>query len=685
MYNLHIKRLYGYSMYYLIDQFISNSESIYLYPKDRGLDSPLIKSIHDLKAAFLNPAKSPNALAEADALDVQGENPYLLLQFLELRAKLSVAAGRIADGLALVSQIKSIVNEDMPAEYKIIPFTCEGCLYAKEGKSELSERMIEKSLFLVSPNEEKYQYLLLEYAMQLALQCRLTPIKEKVAKINVETKDASIRNLSNLILYIDCLYKGDLEFASILEASLENHPEISKYFQNEIQDAKKFYFILQYNQGIINEDDLLLNINKSQMEPALVYLELIKKKPVEALQILHSTLESNEEYFKRPDLLAFLPICAELACGHFEIARSLLKLKSNIGNYHFLDHFFWARIEYLAGNIDEAMSQFKTAYENSIKNECVARLEFEIELSYELKLKDIQYFWEYSKNPLTKSNNTRPLIKSEKEVHYSMLGESPELNSVFESIRKYAPLDLPVLIIGETGTGKELTAQAIHFESNRKEKPFLAINCGAISESLLQSELFGYEQGAFTGASKSKIGILEEAGEGTVFLDEIGEISPAIQVALLRVLENNEIRPVGGTKTRKLRCRILAATNASLSELVDKNKFRKDLFYRLQRFQINLPPLRERKEDIRALAIYYLSKERNNKKVTVSDRFIEILEKYPWPGNIRELRNEMEKIALLNIQKNEFTEMDLNQNKFQVNLSTIIKKAKEELINYSFK
>jgi transcriptional regulator with PAS, ATPase and Fis domain len=212
-----------------------------------------------------------------------------------------------------------------------------------------------------------------------------------------------------------------------------------------------------------------------------------------------------------------------------------------LGCHHFFDNFFWARVEYLTGNLDNSLSFFKTVYEDCLKNDCLAQLEFEIDLTYELKNKDIKLFWDYAKNPLTVSHNLMPVASDKPEMHYAMLGESPELNSVFENIKQFGPLDLPVLIIGETGTGKELTAQALHNESKRKDKLFLAINCGAISESLLQSELFGYEQGAFTGASKFKMGILEEAGDGTVFLDEIGEVSPAIQVALLRVLENNEI------------------------------------------------------------------------------------------------------------------------------------------------
>lgn len=664
----------NYFIGHLIDQKDSSFSLINL---GGNKDLPIIKAIQALKLSFLDLVNAKKKLADAETIEAQGQNPYLFLIFLELRAKLAIATERPGEGLAIISQIKSIITEEMPVEYKIIPQICESYLFFKNDNIQLAEEAIEKSLSLLSPLNKRYQYLLLEYGIQLAKECRLNQFKEEIAKINIETSDKNLRALSDLVLFIDCISRCDLDFAKELESKMELDAEILKYYQKDYHDALIIKNVYQFNFGDIGEKEFLLEQNKNNSIDSMIYYELIKKRPADARRILQDKNINYDEYLKQHNLSAFLPLRVELSCGNFELANSLLTLKNSKGGYHFFDHFFLARIEYLAGNLEKALTHFKTIFQECLKNDCMSRLEFELELTYEFKNKDINQFLEYAKNPLTLSNNINPILPKKSELHFSMLGDSPELNSVFENIRQFAPLDLPVLIIGETGTGKELTAQALHAESNRKNKNFLAINCGAISESLLQSELFGYEQGAFTGANKVKAGILEEAGEGTVFLDEIGEISPAIQVALLRVLENNEIRPVGGTKQKKINCRIVAATNAHLSELVEKNLFRKDLFYRLQRFQITLPSLRERKEDIKALALYYLSKERLSKDVTISDKFVKVLENYPWPGNIRELRNEMERIALLNANKSHFTEMDLQPEKFLPIISTLSTKELE--------
>jgi transcriptional regulator with PAS, ATPase and Fis domain len=656
-------------MHYFIAHFLS-SESFNAKPLNsvNPIDAPILKVINSLRLSFFKFDSAMDSLAEAETIEFQGQNQFLLLLFLELRAKLSIAVGRHAEGIAIISQIKSIITDEMPAEYKVIPLTCEGCLFLQEGKSKESEIAIEECLNLLNTNSERYQFLLLENSMQLSIQCRLIQKKDVIDKIYKTTKNSSLKTLAEIVLCLFYLNKCELNSDFQSKLIFENQSDISKFYFAEIIEAKKMELILKFNSNLLKENDLLLELNKNIFDLMLAYYHLLKKAPNEAFMILQSSTLNSSEIIKKNGMISFLPIRVELSCGRMETARSLLVKKNEAGNFHFFDQFFWARIEYLAGNIDKAKSHFKTVYENCVKNNCMMRLEFEIELTFELKYKDIQKFWEYAKDPSTVSTNINPEVITIPEKHFEMLGESLELKSVFENIHQYAPLDLPVLIIGETGTGKELTAQALHQESNRKDKPYLAINCGAISEYLLQSELFGYEQGAFTGASKSRIGILEAAGNGTVFLDEIGEISPAVQVALLRVLENNEIRPVGGTKSRKLNCRIIAATNAPLDELVEKNRFRKDLYYRLQRLQISLPSLRERKEDIKSLAIYYLSKERGSQKISISDKFIEAIQKYNWPGNIRELRNEMERIALMNLNKNNFNELDLNQNKFHTTI-----------------
>ena len=232
----------------------------------------------------------------------------------------------------------------------------------------------------------------------------------------------------------------------------------------------------------------------------------------------------------------------------------------------------------------------------------------------------------------------------------NVVGNSEAMIEVYKTIDKVKDAKATVLILGETGTGKELVARAIHYNSTRSGEPFLPVNCAALTESLLESELFGYVKGAFTGALKDKLGVFETADGGTVFLDEIGDISPRLQQVLLRVLENGEIQPVGSTARKKVDVRVVAATNKNLEELMKTSLFRADLYYRLNVISLRLPSLLERKEDIPALANHFLRKysAENNKTITgISKEALQMLEGYNWPGNVRELENVIERATLL--------------------------------------
>ncbi len=231
-----------------------------------------------------------------------------------------------------------------------------------------------------------------------------------------------------------------------------------------------------------------------------------------------------------------------------------------------------------------------------------------------------------------------------------LIGVSRQWGEVIEKIKKIAPLKTTVLILGESGTGKELLARAIHYLSPRAKEPFIAINCAAIPKDLIESEIFGHEKGAFTGASDFKQGRFELADRGTIFLDEIGDMEKPLQAKLLRVLQESEFERIGGTKTIKIDVRILAASNKDLEKEVLNGNFREDLFYRLNVFPIKIPPLRERKEDIIPLAEYFLnlfSKEINKPNMSLSSDAKEMLLNYEWKGNIRELRNVIERAVIL--------------------------------------
>ena len=238
----------------------------------------------------------------------------------------------------------------------------------------------------------------------------------------------------------------------------------------------------------------------------------------------------------------------------------------------------------------------------------------------------------------------------------NILGRSTAMKSVFDLIQKVVDAPVPVLVTGESGTGKELVARAIHFNSMRKQKTFIAQNCAAFSESLLESELFGHVRGAFTGAIRDREGLFQAADGGTLFLDEVGEMALPLQAKLLRVLQDGSFSQVGENKLRRADVRVVAATNRNLHEMVQQGKFREDLYYRLNVVSISIPPLRERRVDIRLLADFFLEEIGKRSKKTakrLSSEAFQLLSDYDWPGNVRQLQNEMERAWILSTDSDE--------------------------------
>jgi DNA-binding NtrC family response regulator len=244
-------------------------------------------------------------------------------------------------------------------------------------------------------------------------------------------------------------------------------------------------------------------------------------------------------------------------------------------------------------------------------------------------------------------------LKNEVSSKYrldNMIGASPQMQNVYRLIAKCAPTNTTVLLTGDSGTGKELVARAIHYNSLRKDKPFVPVDCTSLSETLLESELFGHVKGSFTGAVANKKGMFEVAEGGTLFLDEIGNISLSIQAKLLRVLQEREFKAVGDTKTKEANFRLITATNKDLKAMVAEGTFRDDLFYRINIFPIRIPPLRERREDIPALAFHFLnafSAELDKKVTDISEGAMHVLTQYDWPGNVRELENTIHRAVIL--------------------------------------
>lgn len=249
-----------------------------------------------------------------------------------------------------------------------------------------------------------------------------------------------------------------------------------------------------------------------------------------------------------------------------------------------------------------------------------------------------------------------PKSKASAAKGFSYIAESPAMREVFETVQQVADSRATVLVTGESGVGKEVVAKSLHELSSRAAKPFVAVSCAALPESLLESELFGYEKGAFTGAVGSKVGRFEMANNGTLFLDEIGEIPMAIQVKLLRVLQEREFERLGASKPTKVNVRLVTATNRDLKTAVDEGIFRLDLLYRLQVVELHIPALRERKEDILPLARHFLAKycaDNGRSLIDVSDEALAALQAYRWPGNVRELENTMERAVVLSSPSDE--------------------------------
>lgn len=268
------------------------------------------------------------------------------------------------------------------------------------------------------------------------------------------------------------------------------------------------------------------------------------------------------------------------------------------------------------------------------------------------------------------------------DAFQGMLGASHAMQEVFNAIRKVATTEVPVLILGESGTGKERAAEAIHKLSKRKDGPFIAINCGAIPENLLESELFGHEKGSFTGAHAQRLGKVETAEGGTLFLDEIGELPQALQVKFLRFLQERVIQRVGGRKDIPVDIRLVAATNADLAKSMAEGKFREDLFFRLAVVKMKLPPLRERFGDVPVIANAILKRfaaENGNEKIRFSPNALRAMEKYHWPGNIRELENRVRRAAIM-AEGSRISDADLELTNAEAALSGVtLKEARETL------
>lgn len=339
---------------------------------------------------------------------------------------------------------------------------------------------------------------------------------------------------------------------------------------------------------------------------------------------------------------AVIPIRVALAQGLPERAAELLSRRRAAGVATYLDRTLELR-RLLQQNEQAAACTVATALARDMEAyDCRGRVEFELRAAGELELVDLLLLSTPSV-PLVSENGPRLTTP---EVT-GLIGTSPEIVRIRAAAERFAPVDLPVLIRGPSGTGKDLVARALHAAAPRRTQPFIAVNCAALAEGLLESELFGHAKGAFSGAGVARHGLVAAAGEGTLFLDEIGEISRHFQAALLRLLETGEYRPVGADAVRRSRCRIVAATNADLVRQVADGLFREDLYHRLCRLEITLPPLSEHLDDLPLLVPHLVQLARGGRPADIDPELYHDLRARAWPGNVRELRNRLESMVVL--------------------------------------
>lgn len=395
---------------------------------------------------------------------------------------------------------------------------------------------------------------------------------------------------------------------------------------------------LEYEEGLIEETlDLVINVvdaerglfakyDKANQNFEIIAARNLKKESIHDLSSFSSGILQKVVELKKPFL--YHDVQSDPTISQFDSVQ-IHKIKSVLGVPIIKDGDVWGVIL-----VDSQLNRKEFTEENLVFLDFFSNL-VSLALDKILNLQKLESENLYLRNQLQNVQRIPDII-----------GESTPIKKLFQLIHKVAVTDATVLILGESGTGKELVARSIHNLSRRKDKPYIAQFCGSIPDTLLESELFGYKKGAFTGATSDKKGLFEVADGGTFFLDEIADISPALQAKLLRVLQNKEIIRLGDTKPIKVDVRILAATNKDLKQLVSENKFREDLFYRLNVFPIEIPPLRERRDDIPLLVDYFIKKY-SQKKISISPAALKKLQNFYWPGNVRQLENVIQRSLIL--------------------------------------
>jgi DNA-binding NtrC family response regulator len=603
------------------------------------------------------------AVQIAQETDIAGADPELAVLMLASWAELACRIGRPSEAEAVLHRIRDVMPDEAHPAVKAATRYAASVFSDVTGNKAERESALREILTMLPTPSPRRKYYAWELALLLAQQGRGMEARDELRDLSWQCNERFRPSRIVLVRFVDAVETGRIQEASLLMAQLQTASAA------------------ELRVGRISHPDYvaLLGLMHGERPPSPPGLPatqpatwvtiadlLIHRKSDEALSLARLEAKKLLGSFFGSGFEAFGLIRAELAAGHGESAVRLLRMRHARGNRHYLDSLFLARAERLAGNRKLAVRHFVELLDNVKRHQAAGRLDFELRLACELPPDEAHALREEAVAARGKTGESAPPTAptppgpAEQATVASIVGRSRATSDLRDTILRFADLNAPILITGETGTGKELVARALHESSRLAKFPFIAVNCGAIAETLLESELFGHERGAFTSADRASKGLFEATGNGTLFLDEIGDISPRLQSALLRVLETGEVRPVGSPVTRRVQCRVVTATNAEIASLAEKGAFRRDLLYRLQRLEIHILPLRERPDDILSLTRHFFDLGRKiGQHAILSTGLADALKAYPWPGNVRELRNVIERMRLMHSDKLEYDVDDL--------------------------
>jgi DNA-binding NtrC family response regulator len=622
------------------------------------LESPkheLALTIKQIREAIGDIKNIEKTIKAANQIDYEKYAVEEQLIFLNGLCSLYLDTKRLASANSILSKIKRLATPNLPPEWQIIPLGVQADFYLAEGLFRKRMEVLEQCMEILPPKSGRYNVVLWAYLSQLCLNNEFLKFEKYFETFKKYSHNTIFAARIDYLLLLKTIEMGNFQSIESIVGKMKNDPSTLSRKEDIAVIEKTYQIFIKNDYEHLNEE---ITFDWILISTSL----LLKKNVAKALEWARKCAEEYIDFKMAPSFYSYYLIRAELANGNANAAQYALESRKKNDNTCVYDDYFWFRIYHSKGDKEKAQYFFNVFSENANKYNLESRFDVELQLSPEISFSDLRYYSRNLDRPIT-SIPAKPILNKNTNANKMdfIIGESSAINQVKNLINKFALVDTTVLIVGETGTGKELIAKALWKVGSYQTKPFIPINCGALSDHLLQSELFGHKKGAFTGAYHDHKGVFEEAENGIVFLDEIGEISPSMQISLLRILEAREFRPVGSNETKKINCKIIAATNKDLSELVKNKTFREDLQFRLERLVLEIPPLRKRSTDIPILINYFLNDENSTLPPIFFDaQALEHLSALPWRGNIRELRNEMEKVRLFYSDKKILTINELS-------------------------